>query len=103
MPIIRIGHQQIECVENENLRHVLMSANAGLYNGVARQIHCRGLGTCGTCAIEVSGSVSEMTPVERWRLNFPPHKKTRPLRLACQCRVLGDLEIRKRTGLWGTG
>ena len=103
MPIIKFDNQQIECDANENLRRALLAANASLYNGLARQIHCRGMGTCGTCAIEVSGPVSETTAIERWRLSFPPHKKGSGLRLACQVRVLGDIEIKKRSGLWGTG
>lgn len=103
MPTIKFDDQQIECDEMENLRRALMSAKAPLYNGLACQIHCRGMGTCGTCAIEVSGPVSEMTAIEKWRLSFPPHKKGSGLRLACQCRVLGDIEIKKRPGLWGTG
>lgn len=80
-----------------------MSAEAPLSNGLARQIHCRGMVTYGTCAIEVSGPVSEMTAIEKWRLRFPAYKKGSGLRLACQCRVLGDIEIKKRPGLWGTG
>lgn len=103
MPTIKIDNQQIECEENANLRRVLMKANAKLYNGLARQTHCRGLGTCGTCAVEISGPVTEMTKIEQWRLSFPPHKKGSGLRLACQACVLGDLEVRKRSGLWGTG
>ncbi len=78
-----------------------MNAKLPLYNGVARWIHCRGMGTCGTCAIEVNGSVSEPTSVEKWRLGFPPHRADSNLRLACQCKVLGDLEITKHDGMWG--
>jgi len=103
MPVIRFGDQQITCKENANLRHVLMAADVPLYSGIARQIHCRGLGTCGTCAVEVDGPLTEMTRIERWRLSFPPHQKGSRLRLACQCRVLGDIEVHKRPGLWGTG
>ena len=103
MPIIKFGNHEIECSDNENLRRALLAAKTPLYNGIARQIHCRGLGTCGTCAIEVSGPVSDMTRIEKWRLGFPPHKAGSRLRLACQCRVLGDIEIKKRSGLWGTG
>lgn len=103
MPVIKFDNQQVECEPNANLRRVLLKAKLPLYNGIARHIHCRGIGTCGTCAIEVSGEVSEMTSIEKWRLGFPPHKRDSGLRLACQCRVLGDLEIKKRSGLWGTG
>ncbi|MEM7477767.1 MAG: 2Fe-2S iron-sulfur cluster binding domain-containing protein [Planctomycetota bacterium] len=59
------------------------------------------MGTCGTCSVEVQGAVSSMTTIEQWRLRFPPHRSENPLRLACQCRVLGDLKIRKHAGLWG--
>ena len=82
-----------------------MSEKLPLYNGVANLIHCRGMGTCGTCAVKVEGEVSPMTRIERWRLGFPPHRKTASqkngLRLACQCCVKGDLEIEKFQGLWG--
>ncbi|QDT59267.1 hypothetical protein SV7mr_17740 [Stieleria bergensis] len=103
MPTIYFGDQQIVCQENDNLRRVLMQADAPLYNGIAGHIHCRGLGTCGTCAIKVIGEVTEMTRIERWRLSFPPHQAGSGLRLACQCRVKGDLTIEKRSGMWGSG
>ena len=103
MPKIQFEDQQIECEEDANLRRALMAAGVELYNGPGRVIHCRGLGTCGTCAVEVDGPLTEMTRIEKWRLSFPPHKPDSGLRLACQCRVLGDLKIRKRSGLWGTG
>ena len=103
MPTIKFGDQEIVCNENDNLRRVLLRAKAPLYNGIAGQIHCRGLGTCGTCAIKVEGDVTEVTKVERWRLGFPPHKRGSGLRLACQCQVKGDLTIEKRSGLWGSG
>ena len=101
MPTIKFADQVIECAENENLRRALLRAKAPLYNSVAGVIHCRGLGTCGTCAVQVSGPVSEMNAIEKWRLSFPPHRANSGLRLACQCRVLGDLEITKWGGLWG--
>ena len=47
------------------------------YNGNAKYINCRGLGTCGTCAVEINNQ-SEVEPsqrkkIENFRLNFPPH------------------------------
>jgi ferredoxin len=90
-----------ECNEGANLRRVLLEAKLPLYNSIAGAIHCRGLGTCGTCAVEIEGSVSEMTKVEKWRLGFPPHRSDSGLRLACQCKILGDLKITKHGGMWG--
>ncbi len=101
MPQITFGQHVVQCPLNANLRHVLMKAGTPLYNGISAAIHCRGMGTCGTCAVQVEGTVSPMTRVEKWRLGFPPHVRKSGLRLACQCKVLGDLKITKHAGLWG--
>ena len=101
MPKISFSGQEIDCEAGANLRRVLLDANLPLYNGIANAIHCRGLGTCGTCAVELEGNVSEPTKVEKWRLGFPPHRSDTGLRLACQCQVLGDLKIEKHGGMWG--
>jgi len=101
VPAIQIDNITIECEAGENLRNVLLRAKTPLYNGVAAAIHCRGLGTCGTCAVQVDGPTSPMTRIEKWRLSFPPHQIENGLRLACQCRVLGDLSVNKPAGLWG--
>lgn len=101
MPVVSFADQVIECEPDANLRGVLLKANLPLYNGIARAIHCRGLGTCGTCAVEIDGPVSKATKVESWRLGFPPHRSDSGLRLACQCRVLGDVSVTKHDGMWG--
>jgi ferredoxin len=101
MPIVKFAGQKVECLPGANLRSVLLRARLPIYSRVARAIHCRGLGTCGTCAVRIEGPVSEPTKVERWRLDFPPHASEQGLRLACQCSVLGDLEVTKYEGLWG--
>ena len=101
MPEIKFDNQVVHCESGANLRTVLMQHQQPLYNAMAKYIHCRGLGTCGTCAVEIEGAVNEMTAVERWRLQFPPHTPGNQLRLACQCEVLGDLKITKHKGMWG--
>jgi ferredoxin len=101
MPTVHFAGRSIECLEGANLRMVLLRARLPLYNGAARAIHCRGFGTCGTCAVRIEGPVSEPTAVERWRLDFPPHHRDSGLRLACQCNVLGDITVTKYDGLWG--
>jgi ferredoxin len=80
---------------------VLLRARLPLYTVVARAIHCRGRGTCGTCAVRVEGPVSEPTPAELRRMRFPPHHPEAGLRLACQCSVLGDITVTKYQGLFG--
>jgi len=102
VPTVRFAGQTVECPLGANLRMVLLRARLPLYNSVARALNCRGFGTCGTCAVRIEGKVSELTAVERIRLDFPPHERDAGLRLACQCQVLGDLVVTKYAGVWGT-
>ena len=53
----------ITCNQGRNLREVLLENGIDLYNGGSTVINCRGIGTCGTCAVEIEGEVSEAT----WR------------------------------------
>ena len=103
MPTIHFAGASVECLEGANLRSVLLRARLPLYNGVARAIHCRGRGTCGTCAVRIEGSVSPPTRMERARLSVPPHDRESGLRLACQVTVQGDLRVTKYEGLFGQG
>jgi ferredoxin len=101
VPVVRFADRSIECPLGANLRVVLLRARLPLYRGVAKALHCRGHGTCGTCAVRIDGPVSEPTPAERRRLRFPPHRPDSGLRLACQCSVLGDIAVTRYEGLWG--
>ncbi|HMO99451.1 MAG TPA: 2Fe-2S iron-sulfur cluster-binding protein [Kiritimatiellia bacterium] len=101
MPRIEYRGKSLNAPVGANLREVLLENEESPYNGNARWVNCRGLGTCGTCAVEVTGPVSPMTNVERWRLGFPPHQPDSGLRLACQCRIEGDLTVTKHPGFWG--
>jgi len=103
VPTVRFAGRSVACPPGANLRTVLLRARLPLYDRVARAVHCRGFGTCGTCAVRIEGAVSEPTAVERWRLDFPPHDSASGLRLACQVQVLGDLEVTKYDGFWGHG
>ena len=103
MPTIDFAGQTVECLAGSNLRMVLLRARLPLYNGVARALHCRGFGTCGTCAVRIEGETSEPTRAEKRRLALPPHDLAAGLRLACQVSVLGDLKVTKYEGVFGQG
>jgi ferredoxin len=101
MPKVEFEGRVLAAAAGARLRDVLLAGGATPHNGGARALNCRGLGTCGTCAVSVEGEVTDVTAVERWRLGFPPHAPGSGLRLACQTRVLGDLRVVKHGGFWG--
>ncbi len=124
MPIVRAQGQSITCESGATLRTVLRRAGVSLYNGPARIVNCRGIGSCGTCALAIEAiepgtiadAISELNWIEKARLNFPPHSAMGPglpllgpqpssqgLRLACQVKVFGDINVTKFDGFWGQG
>jgi ferredoxin len=89
------------------LRTALLRNRVSPHNGQAMYVNCRGLGTCGTCAVEVIGDVEpkKWNLHETARLNLPPHKYpgNLKLRLACQVRVDGNLTVVKYNNFFGQG
>lgn len=102
MPKVTAQGKTFDCPVGSNLRKVLLDNKVDLYNGASKLINCHGLGTCGTCAVQVEGGVSPMEGKEKFRLGLPPHSVDRGLRLACQTKVMGDVSVTKYGGEWGT-
>lgn len=103
MPKVIAAGKTFECDAGSNLRQVLLKQDIELHNGQSKLINCRGLGTCGTCAVAVEGAVSQPTWKEKTRLALPPHSSTSDRRLACQVKVFGDICVTKHNGFWGQG
>lgn len=101
MPTVRYRDREIDCAAGAVLRDVLLEAGETPHNGAAGSLNCHGFGSCGTCAVDVSGPVTERTRRERIRLCVPPHHPDSGLRLACQTHVLGDVDVEKFPGFWG--
>jgi ferredoxin len=101
MPKVSFAGRDVECPHGANLRVVLLRARLPLYTLVARALHCRGRGLCGTCAVHIEGPVTAPTAAEAERLRHFPHHPDSGLRLACQTSVLGDLRVTKYHGQWG--
>ncbi|MFC4552057.1 MULTISPECIES: 2Fe-2S iron-sulfur cluster-binding protein [Halorussus] len=101
MPTVRFRGQRIECERDTVLRDVLLDADSSPHNGTSRHLNCRGRAACGTCAVEVSGPVSEMDDDERKRLSLPPHGIESGLRLSCRTKVRDNVEVVKHSGFWG--
>eukprot|EP00873_Tetraselmis_striata_P012404 jgi/Tetstr1/432668/TSEL_022036.t1 len=95
----------IQATRGELLRSALLRAGVSPHNGNSKLINCRGLGTCGTCAVRIEGDVSppQVSTRETMRLSFPPHRPpaNKVLRLACQVRLAGDVTVTKMDGFWG--
>jgi hypothetical protein len=66
MPKITAQGKTIDCAVGANLRQVLLAADVDLYNGQARLINCRGIGSCGTCAVQIEG-IADAVSVVNWR------------------------------------
>ncbi|MEC4815010.1 MAG: 2Fe-2S iron-sulfur cluster-binding protein [Scytonema sp. PMC 1069.18] len=103
MPEVQAQGKSIECHRGDNLRRILLQNGIDLYNSGAKVINCRGIGTCGTCAVLVEGEVSQVNWRDKTRRTLPPHSPTKNLRLACQTKVLGDVRVTKFDGFWGHG
>ncbi|MEQ9357444.1 2Fe-2S iron-sulfur cluster-binding protein [Coleofasciculus chthonoplastes] len=103
MPKVTAQGKTFSCDPGSNLRKVLLEHGVALYNGNAKIINCMGIGSCGTCAVEVEGEVSEANWKDKARRSLPPHSPTANRRLACQTKVLGDVQVTKYDGFWGQG
>jgi ferredoxin len=97
--------KEVHVSKDKDLRTNLKDHFNELYHPNMKLINCRGMGTCGTCALVIKGNVTPPTKIEEWRLNFPPHKNSleKNIRLLCQCRPLSNLSLKKLNGRWGQG
>ena len=103
MPTVTVAGKTLSCERGANLRKILLDHNIALHNGKSRIINCRGIGSCGTCAVKIKGEISPPNWKDKTRRSLPPHSITNDLRLACQTKVLGDIVVFKYDGFWGQG
>ncbi len=111
MPTIRAQGKTIQGQPDANLRRVLLDQGIDLHNGNAKLINCRGIGSCGTCAVHIEGNLPPRNWKEKARLALPPHSldaealASSDRRLACQIQIpnspQGHLKISKGEGFWG--
>lgn len=92
---------EIEVKEGENLRKAALRAGVELYSGIHKHLNCHGLGQCGECRVHIkSGMENTSKPglVEKARTRFAYFRigHEDEVRLACQTRVLGDIEVSTR-------
>lgn len=103
MPKIKFIREktEIEVPPGSNLRTVGREHGVQFYNPPT-WANCRGLGQCGECRVHVkNGTMDHCSPkgfIERMRLLFSffaiGHENE--VRLACQTKIVGDVEIETR-------
>ena len=90
----------VECAKHTNLRDLAIQNDVELYNGLAKYTNCEGMGLCGTCAVEVKPHSGVTVKGAKEKFRFLQLKGN--LRFSCQCTILGDIEVTKHAGMYGT-
>ena len=108
MPKVKFVNEKItvDAAESEDLRTVARKNGVQLYSGPHKVLNCMGFGMCGSCNVSIKSGSEKCTPrtfreriVAKWLTPLPlfllrilsnPEKE---VRLACQTKVLGDVEV----------
>lgn len=114
MPVVKFVNEkkEIEVADGANLRKEALKAGINLYygfNGIGESINkvvnCYGWGTCGSCRVLITKGIENASPMgtcEKMKFKLPipdpmpalafvGHEDT--MRLACQTKVHGDMEV----------
>jgi len=100
MPTIKFVNEkkEIQVPVGANLRREAINAGVGVYRGIDQFVHCPGLGLCGTCRVIVVKGMENLSTMgkresfkSKTSMAFIGHEKD--MRLACQVKVNGDVEV----------
>jgi len=101
MPKIKLTNQatEIEVPEGTNLRDALLKEGVEVYEGINKFVNCMGHSSCGTCRVLIKNDTvkncSEKTFLEKTRLalSFAVITHEDEMRLSCQVKVNGDIDV----------
>lgn len=101
MPRVRFLREgvEVEAADGSDLRSVAREAGVQLYAGPHRLLNCHGMGSCGSCRVLLeNGTEGGLAPAgakERVRktLSYFAIGRGDELRLACQAKVVGDVDV----------
>ena len=100
MPKVNFVNEKktVDVEAGANLRKEALKHGIGLYPHIHKIINCHGLGQCGTCRVLITkgmGHTNERTTMEKLRLGmsfaYIGHEDT--MRLSCQTKVQGDIDV----------
>ncbi|OKH24736.1 2Fe-2S iron-sulfur cluster-binding protein [Chroogloeocystis siderophila] len=94
MPNIKFEKENHEVVaaDGANLRLKAMENGIDIYKFYGKMMNCGGYGQCGTCIVEITQGMENLSPrteVEDRKLK----KKPKNYRLACQALVNGPVSV----------
>jgi len=101
--------QEIEVEEGANLRKVALANGIALYPGIHRLLNCRGLAQCGSCMVLLKKGTAAnagrkgLMETLRLSLGWAAIGNEGEARLACQTRVMGDLQVETQPKFNWTG
>lgn len=104
MPTVTFKNEKktIEVPEGANLRAEARKAGVEVYPGIHKIFNCQGLGMCCSCRVEIKKGTENVSQQGLWEklhlfLNpfgyFAKLGREDALRLSCQTKVTGDIEV----------
>jgi len=106
MPKIKFvnAKKEIDVPEGTNLRKAAQQAGVDVYSGVHKVLNCHGMGMCCSCRMYIKKGQENVSPPGVWeKLNtknvlnpfgfFAKIGHEDEMRLSCQTKVYGDVEV----------
>jgi len=100
MPIVNFVNEkkQVQVPDGANLRQEALKAGINLYPHIHRLLNCHGFAQCGSCRVLITKgaeNASSMGVFEKLRLKFSFVfiGNEDKMRLACQTKVHGDMDV----------
>jgi ferredoxin len=106
MPVVNFVQEkkQVQVPEGANLRRVALDAGIELYPGIHKVFNCHGLSQCGSCRVLITKGLEHASPMGimeklRLKVSFAYIGNEETMRLSCQTKVLGDMDVQTRPPL----
>jgi ferredoxin len=104
MPIVNFVNEkkQIQVPHGANLRKEALKAGIPLYPGIHKYLNCHGLSQCASCRVLITKGIENAGQVKvlglnlealRMKFSFARIGYEDTMRLACQTRVEGDMDV----------
>lgn len=82
-------------MDGVNLRIKAMENNIDIYKFMGKMTNCGGYGQCGTCVVEITEGIENLSPRTDFE-NLKLKRKPDSYRLACQVVVNGNISVKTK-------